>query len=114
MDLDYGLADLPGDITLRVSDQHASAFLRDTPVILAEQRLSPTVKYAGWVQVSREILADTAMLSVAIDGAFDRALRPWKYADAGRWPTFTPLPLVARFTAWWHRHMDPPVAEDDY
>lgn len=76
-------------------------------------------KTAAWVPVSGEALADMRPFGVLLEANFDVCFRgmTWHEAIANQarrtgyvisdgtawWPTITPLPLVARLTAWWHR-----------
>lgn len=86
--------DLAGDVTVRVSDQHADWRHRDLSVALVEQDLG-VAKYAAWVPVTRNLLEDSADLWAVIDRGVDRALRPWRYPDRPAWPTFQTVPALA-------------------
>lgn len=79
--------DLVGDISIQISDQHASP--SPDAVVVVEQTLAPGVRYAGWVPVSKAMLEDGAAMRGALEHAFDRHLRPWKFPDRNPMPTFT-------------------------
>jgi hypothetical protein len=96
------LADLPGEVKVQVASGHADYWTGSplSTVVLAEHRLSPVTKYAGWIRVSNEMLDDAPAIRQVVAGAFDRHLRPWRYPDRNPWPTITPLPWLARLAAW--------------
>lgn len=93
--------DLPGTVKVMRADD----VMRDVTAFRFEHRLT-AVKFAGVVQVSREMLGDTAVpLKMMLWGAMDRALRPWKYPDRPRvrlidWPLGR---RIDRIAAWFRR-----------
>lgn len=99
--------DVHGDFEVRVSDQHADAFKRNTPVLLVEQttgQRSNPVKYATWLPVSGELLADAAPAQSLIECMVDWHLRPWTRPDPGVFPHMDVVPwarLHSRASAAW-------------
>lgn len=83
--------DLPGKVTVTLSDP---GFTPDALVAVVEQELVGPVKYAAWVPMSREVVADQAMFRAALDRGIDRWLRPWRYPDRNPIPRLVPLPLL--------------------
>lgn len=86
------LANLPGDVSLQVSDHHA--FHDGPPVVLVEQDLGPGVRYATWLPVTQEVLDDAVEVRGYVQRSVDRWLRPWLFPDPN------PFPAVDLFPRW--------------
>lgn len=95
--------DLPGEVSVRVSYDHADYIMQNKAAVLVEQRFTQGVKYAACVPVSRAILDDATLMGAVLHDAVDRYLRPWKYPDRARWPHFILFPRLARLQAWVRR-----------
>lgn len=94
--------DLPGDLTLRISDSNADLASRN-----AEHRCG-SYRAAGWAPVTAEVLEDLApnRLQEYLAVALDRPLRPWAYPDQWRLPPPDLFPRWERLRAatarrWW-------------
>lgn len=78
-------ADVAGDLTVQISDQHLGAFTRGETVVLVEQDLG-AVKYGAWAYMTPNMLDDARWLEDTINFAIDSVLRPWKHPDRKGWP----------------------------
>lgn len=94
MNFDVPVSQMP-DVEIRVSDQHADAFIPNQAVVLAEVPFGAR-RLAGWVPVSRAVLDDAVLLHQVVDIGMDRVFRPWRYPDRNPFPTFEPFPRLAR------------------
>lgn len=95
--------DLSGEIRIDVSDAHADFFANNMMALQVVQRFQPTVTYAAFIQVTRELMADATATRALMDNAIDRYLRPWRHPDRIAWPTFVPLPRLAATQDAYHR-----------
>lgn len=107
IDLPAEWAALPGTITIRVTDDWADALMRNAVAVIVEHDISPdrrphSIRYAGVLTVSREMLADGAMWPGAVMGC-DQWIRPWLYPERYCWPEVILFPRLDRLARWWSR-----------
>lgn len=96
--LDLDTSELGGRLSVQVTDAHIDAWVRNLLVILVEQNLG-MARYAGWVSLSREALADPCMRTYAMQRAVD-ALRPWRRPDPTPIPSLDLFPRVTAVRLW--------------
>jgi len=73
----------------------------------------PVIKVGAYLPVSRELLDDAHSLSDALDVAFDRWLRPWRYPDPNPMPHIVPFPRLERIAQRVNNIRQRDISEED-